>query len=129
LRYKLQNAMQEVQGSIQQLQADVATLKQYEANLDIARKEYDRVTRLVRNGLAASGEEFDTRRAAFMAADALVRTGRENIRKTRATLNLPLEPPPGKNLGYVPTDLEQVHPSVRTALAQMIETAAQLGVE
>jgi membrane fusion protein (multidrug efflux system) len=84
---------------------------------------------LVQKDQAASREELDTRRAAFLAAEALVRTGRENIRKTRATLNLPLEPPKDKGLGYAPPDLEQHHSSVRAALSQMVETAAQLGVE
>ncbi len=129
LRYKLQNAIEEVRSRVQQLQADVATLKQYEANLDIARREYDRTVRLVGNGQAASQEELDTRRAALKAAEALVRTGQENIRKTRAALSLPLHPPAGKEPGYVPPDLEDFHPSVRSALSQMIETAAELGVE
>jgi membrane fusion protein (multidrug efflux system) len=129
LRYKLQDAMQEVHGRVQQLQADVATLRQYEANLGLAQKEYYRSATLVERGGAASREELDTRRAAFVAAEALVRTGRENIRKTRAALNLPLEPPAGKDLGHVLPDLEQIHPSVRAALSQMVESAAQLGVE
>jgi len=107
----------------------VATLKQYEANLGIAEKEYNRTAALVQQGGAASREELDTRRAALLAAEAVMRSARENIRKTRAALNLPLEPPAGKDLGYVPVDLEQIHPSVRAALSQMVETAAQLGIE
>jgi membrane fusion protein (multidrug efflux system) len=129
LRYKLQDTMQEVHSRVQQLQADVATLRQYQANLDIAHKEYNRSLRLVQSGGATSQEEVDTRRAAFLAAEALVHTGRENVRKTRAALNIPLEPPAGKDLGYVPPDLEQTHPSVRAALSQMVESAAHLGVE
>lgn len=129
LRYKLQDAMEEVRGRVQQLQADVATLKQYQANLGIAQKEYNRTLSLVQKGQAASHEELDIRRAALLAAEALARTGQENVRKTRVALSLPLEPPAGKELGYVPPDLEQYHPSVRAALAQMIESAAQLGVE
>jgi membrane fusion protein (multidrug efflux system) len=129
LRYKLQDAMQGVLSRVQQLQADVATLKQYEANLGIAQKEYNRTALLVQRGGAASQEEFDTRRAAYLAADALVRTGQENVRKTRVALSLPVEPPAGKDLGYAPPDLEQTHPSVRAALSQMVETAAQLGIE
>jgi membrane fusion protein (multidrug efflux system) len=128
LRYKLQDTMQEVRSRVQQLQADVATLKQYEANLDVATKEYNRTSRLV-SGQAASREEFDTRRAAYLAAEALARTGQENVRKTRVALSLPVEPPAGKDLGYAPPDLEQIHPSVRSALSQMVETAAQLGIE
>jgi membrane fusion protein (multidrug efflux system) len=129
LRYKLQDTMQDVRGRAQQLQADVATLRQYEANLEIARKEYDRSSLLVQRGQAASREELDTRRAAYLAAEALVRTGQENVRKTRVALSLPLEPPTGKGLGYIPPDLEQHHPTVRSALSQLVEAAAELGVE
>jgi membrane fusion protein (multidrug efflux system) len=128
-RYKLQSAIEQVRSQVQELQADVATLKQYQANLDIAQAEYNRVHRLHQNGQAASREELDVRRAALVAAEALVRTGRENVSKVRAALDLPLEPPAGKDLGYTPPDLAQNHSSVRAALSQMIETAAQLGVE
>jgi membrane fusion protein (multidrug efflux system) len=129
LRYKLQDAMQDVRGRVQALQADVAALGKYEANLDIAEREYDRTGQLVIRGNAASREELDTRRAALVAAEAAVRSAREDIRKTRAALNLPLEPPAGKGLGYVPPDLDQNHSSVRAALSQLVQAAAQLGVE
>jgi membrane fusion protein, multidrug efflux system len=129
LRHKLQAAMQDVRGRTQELQADVAALAKYEANLDVAQKEYDRVLLLARRGGAASREEADTRRGDLLAAQAAVRSARENIRKTRAALDLPLEPPAGKGLGYVPPDLEQNHSSVRAALSQLVEAGAQLGVE
>jgi membrane fusion protein (multidrug efflux system) len=129
LRHKLQSTIQDVRSRVQGLQADVATLKKFEANLDIAQKEYNRVTLLVQRGGAGTREEVDTRRAALLAAQAEVRTARENILKTRAALNLPLEAPAGKDLGDVPPGLEQTHPSVRTALAQLVEAGAQLGVE
>ena len=127
LRFQMLNAMQQVRGDIQQLQGDVATLRKYRANLENADKEYRRVLRL-REGESVSREDIDTRRAAFLAADAEVRAARENIRKTRAALNLLIEPPEGKELGYVPADLEQDHPTVRAALSQMIQTGAQLGL-
>jgi membrane fusion protein (multidrug efflux system) len=129
LRHKMQAAMQDVRGRTQELQAAVADLAKYEANLEVARKEYDRVLLLARRGGAASMEEVDTRRGALLAAQSGVRSARENIRKTRAALDLPLEPPAGKGLGYVPPDLEQNHSSVRAALSQMVEAGAQLGVE
>ncbi|HZY86937.1 MAG TPA: HlyD family secretion protein [Gemmataceae bacterium] len=129
LRHKLQAAMQDVRGRTQELQAAVADLAKYEANLEVARKEYDRVLLLARRGGAASMEEVDTRRGALLMSQSGVRSARENIRKTRAALDLPLEPPAGKGLGYVPPDLEQNHSSVRAALSQMVEAGAQLGVE
>jgi membrane fusion protein (multidrug efflux system) len=128
LRYQMINAMQQVRGQIQQLQGDVAALKKYRANLDNADKEYRRVLRL-RGGESVSHEEIDARRAAFLAADADVRTAQESIHKTRAALSLPIAPPDGKELGYTPPDLDQSHPSVRAALAQMIQMGAQLGLE
>ncbi len=129
LRHKLKAAMQDVRGRTQELQADVAALAKYEANLDVAQKEYNRSQLLARRGGAASLEEVDTRRGTLLMSQSAVRSARENIRKTRAALDLPLEPPAGKELGYVPPDLEQTHSSVRAALSQMVEAGAQLGVE
>jgi membrane fusion protein (multidrug efflux system) len=129
LRHKMQDAMQEVRSRVQQLQADVATLKQHEANLEIAQKEYNRVLHLSQTSHAASGEELDTRRSTLQGAQAVVRNARENIHKTRAALDLAPEPPAGKDLGYVPPDMEQTHSSVRAALSQMIEAGAKLGIE
>jgi membrane fusion protein (multidrug efflux system) len=128
MRYQMLNAQQQVRSQIQQLQGDVATLRKYRANLENADKEYRRVLRL-REGESVSREVIDIRQAAFLGAEADVRAARENIRKTRAALNLMIEPPEGKELGYVPSGLEQEHPTVRTALAQMIQMGAQLGLE
>jgi membrane fusion protein (multidrug efflux system) len=128
LRYQMLNAMQQVRGQVQQLQGDVATLKKYRAALENADKEYRRVLRL-KGGESVSREEIDARRAAFLEADAEVRAAQENIRKTRAALSLPIAPPEGKELGYTPPDLDQSHPTVRAALAQMIQMGAQLGLD
>jgi membrane fusion protein (multidrug efflux system) len=127
LRYQMLNAMQQVRGQVQQLQGDVASLRKYRAALENADKEYRRVLRL-KGGESVSPEEIDARRAAFLSAEAEVRGAQENIRKTRASLSLPIAPPEGKELGHTPPDLEQSHPSVRAALAQMVQTGAQLGL-
>jgi membrane fusion protein (multidrug efflux system) len=128
-RYKMLNTMQQVRSQVQELQADVATLTKFQATLENARKEYNRVAGLVGKGNAATVEELDQRRATWQESEASVRTAQENIRKTRAALSLPLEPPAGKGLGYVPPGLEQSHPSVRAALSEMVVNGAQLGVE
>jgi len=129
LRYKLQDAIQLVRSQVEELQADVGILKQYQANLDIAQTEYNRALHLWQTGRAASGEELDIRRAALVAAQAAVRTARENISKVRATLDLPLESAAGRDPGDTPANLAQIHSSVRAALSQMVQSAAQLGVE
>jgi membrane fusion protein (multidrug efflux system) len=128
LRYKMVNAVQLVRSQIQELQADVATLAKYQAALEDARKEYVRSETLLRKD-SSSREEYDQRRATWLEAEASVRSARENIRKARAALSLPLEPPEGKDLGYVPADLEQNHPIVRAALGDVATVGAQLGVE
>jgi membrane fusion protein, multidrug efflux system len=113
LRYKMLNTIQAVRSQIQGLQADVPTLSKYQATLDNARADYNRVSTLLQKGNAAAREEFDHRRAAWLEAEAGVRNARENIFKTRAFLSLPLEPRQDKGLGDVPPGLEQNHPSVR----------------
>jgi membrane fusion protein (multidrug efflux system) len=128
-RHQMVNAVQQVRSQIQGLQADVATLAKYQAALEDARKEYVRAERLLQKGGAASREEFDQRRAAWLEAEASVRMAQENIRKTRASLSLPLEPPAGKDLGYVPYGLEQNHPTVLAALSEVITLGAELGVK
>jgi membrane fusion protein (multidrug efflux system) len=128
-RHKMVDAVQQIRSQIQGLQADVATLSRYQATLDDARKEYTRAEVLLQRGGATSRQDYDQRRATWLEAEASVRLARENIRKTRAALSLPLEPPEGKGLGYVPPGLEQNHPTVLAALSEVITLGAQLGLE
>jgi membrane fusion protein (multidrug efflux system) len=50
------------------------------------------------------------------------------IRQVRASLGLPPQPEQGGDLGQVPPDLDQTFSSVLQAQADLIESAAQLGV-
>jgi membrane fusion protein (multidrug efflux system) len=127
-RYKMLNVQQDVRAQIQTLQSDVAELPKAQSALENAEQEYRRVTRLMRSG-AASQEELDRRTTARAAAQANLLVVQETIRKARAALNLPLAPPKGKALGYVPADLEQNHPSVRAALSEMVVQGAELGID
>ena len=90
------NTIQMVRSQIRALQADVATLSRYRATLENARAEVNRVSVLLQRGGAASHEEYDQRRAAWLEAEANVRTAQENIARARATLALPLEPQRGE---------------------------------
>jgi membrane fusion protein (multidrug efflux system) len=129
LRHKMVDAVQQVRSQIQALRADVSTLTKYQAALEDAQKEYDRARVLVAQGGAASRQEFDQRRSVWLEAEASARMAKENIRKTRAGLSLPLEPPGGKDLSYVPPGLEQNHPTVLAALSEVVTLGAQLGLE
>ena len=75
-----------------------------------------------------SAEEFDQKREALDAAQAQVTQALENVYQARAALGLPGKPPEGTSLTDVPADLDQTFSSVRQALADLLHSAAQLGV-
>ena len=52
----------------------------------------------------------------------------ENVYQARAALGLPAQPPEGASLTDVPADLDQTFSSVRQALGELMQGAAQLGV-
>jgi membrane fusion protein (multidrug efflux system) len=62
-RFKMVNAVQQVRGQIQELQADVAALTKYQAALEDAHSEYVRADALLRKGGATSREDYERRRA------------------------------------------------------------------
>ena len=64
-----------------------------------------------------------------MVAKAQVKQALEGVYQTRVSLGLPAVPPKGKELTDVPADLDETFSSVRQAQAQLMEAAAQLGVE
>src|SRR5438034_253813 len=76
----------------------------------------------------ASKEEFDQKREQLGVANAQVKQALENVYQARAALGLPAQPPEGANLADVPPNLDQTFSSVREALGNLMEAAAQLGV-
>ena len=71
--------------------------------------------------------EYDRRQAALLAARADVTAALADVRQIRASLGLPQEPDE-QDLGQVPADLDQTFSSVLQAQADLIQSAAQLGV-
>ena len=65
--------------------ANEAVVTQREAELDLAKREYDRVERLARTG-SASREEFDTRRADLYSKKAAVDTAKANVAAAEAAI-------------------------------------------
>jgi HlyD family secretion protein len=65
--------------------ANQAVVMQREAELDLAKREYDRVERMMRTG-ASSREEFDNRRAALYSATAAVNTAKANVAASEAAI-------------------------------------------
>jgi membrane fusion protein, multidrug efflux system len=126
-RFKLQRAIEDVDNQIALIAARVATWEQEKATLVLAQQEFDRAQRLLSTKVV-SQEEYDERREALDVAKAQVTQALQNIYQARVVLGLPAQVPEGKSLADVPADLDQTFSSVRQAQADLLQTAAQLGI-
>jgi len=75
-----------------------------------------------------SQEEYDERREALDVAKAQVTQALQNIYQARVALGLPAQVPEGKSLADVPKNLDQTFSSVRQTQADLLQSAAQLGI-
>ena len=108
------------------MRAKVAGVDKSQAELALAQVDFDRAAQLVvTNDVPRS--EYDRRQAVLLAARADVIAALADVRQIRASLGLPPQPDE-KDLGQVPPDLDQTFSSVLQAQADLIESAAQLGV-
>ena len=128
LRWKLQQAVEDVENKIKLLQAKIAALDKSKATLTLAEVEFDRVKKLLATGLAASHEQYDQRQAALSVARADVTQSLADIHQIRVSLGLPAMPVNSGDLGQVPPDLDQTYSAVRQAQADLIQSSAELGV-
>jgi len=125
-RWELQHAMENVDNQVALLRARVAAVDKSKADLALAQVEFDRAAKLVgSNDIPRS--EYDRRQAVLLAARADVTVALADVHQIRASLGLPAEPE-GGDLGQVPPDLDQTFSSVLQAQADLIQSAAQLGV-
>jgi len=127
LRFKLQHAIEDVDNQVALVRARVATWEQSKATQVLAQAEFERSKKLLETKVA-SKEEFDQKREQLDVANAQVKQALENVHQARAALGLPAQPPEGANLTDVPANLDQTFSSVRQALAELMQSAAQLGV-
>jgi membrane fusion protein (multidrug efflux system) len=126
-RFKLQHAIEDVDNQVALLRARAATLDQSKATQTLAESEFERAKKL-QSTKVTSAEEFDQKREALDVARAQVAQATESVYQQRAALGLPREPQEGKALTDVPKDLDQTFSTVRQALAELMQGAAQLGV-
>ena len=126
-RFKLSRAIEDVDNQVQLIAARVATWEQEKATLVLAQQEFDRAERLLSTRVV-SQEEYDERREALEVAKAQVTQALQNIYQARVALGLPAQVPEGKKLSDVPPDLDQTFSSVRQAQADLLQSAAQLGI-
>jgi membrane fusion protein (multidrug efflux system) len=127
LRFKLQHAIEDVDDQVALIRARVATWEQTKAAQVLAQAEFERAKKLIETKVS-SKEEFDTRRKELDVANAQAKQALENVYQARAALGLPAQTPEGSNLTDVPADLDQTFSSVRQALSELMQSAAQLGV-
>jgi membrane fusion protein, multidrug efflux system len=126
-RWQLQEATENVENQTALLHARVAALKKAKATVTLAQQEFDRTARLVVSD-TASRELYDQRQAALSIAQAGVVQALADANQIRVSLGLQALPEDSGDLDQVPLDLDQTFSSVLQAQADLIQTAAQLGV-
>jgi len=126
-RWKLQQAMEDVENRISLLHARVAALDKSKAALSLAQLEFERAQKLLPTS-ATTRAEFDRRQAALSIARADVTQALSDVYQIRVSLGLAAQPDKGGDLGQVPPDLDQTFSSVLQAQADLINSAAKLGV-
>jgi membrane fusion protein (multidrug efflux system) len=124
-RYKLDHAIEDVNNQIANLQAAVATLNSRKATLDLALSNLKRGQELFPTGI--SKEELDQRRQTVKVDEAAVEQALQQVYAIRVGLGLPAQPGKGHDLGETPPDLDQNFSLVRQTLADVLQSAAQLG--
>jgi membrane fusion protein, multidrug efflux system len=127
LRFKLQHAIEDVDNQVALIRARIATWEQAKATQVLAEAEFERAKKLLATKVS-SKEEFDQKREQLDVANAQVKQSLENVYQARAALGLPAQPAEGTNLADVPPNLDQTFSSVREALSELLQSAAQLGV-
>jgi membrane fusion protein (multidrug efflux system) len=126
-RFKLTRAIEDVDNQVALIRAKAATVDQTKATLTLAQAEFDRAKKLFA-GKVSSAEELDQKREALDVAQAQATQALENVYQARVALGLPAKPADGESLTEVPPDIDQTFSSVRQALADLIQSASQLGV-
>jgi membrane fusion protein (multidrug efflux system) len=126
-RWQLQQAIENVKNQIALLHARVAALKKAEATLTLAQQEFDRTSRLVASD-TASRELYDQRQASLSIAQAGVVQALADVNQIRVSLGQQAQPEGSADLDQVPPDLDQTFSLVLEAQAELIQTAAELGV-
>ena len=126
-RWKLQRAVEDLDNQIALLHARVAALDKSKATLALAQVDFNRAKQLLGTP-AESRQQYDQAQKALSTADAQVNEALAEVYQARASLGLPAQPERGADLGQVPPDLDQTYSSVLAAQADLIQSAAQLGV-
>src|SRR5262245_54695831 len=126
-RWNLQHAIENVENQISLLRARVAGLEKSRASLKLAELDFQRAKELI-GSRTISQQEYDRREATVTIARAEVTQSLADVYQIRVSLGLPTQPEEGGDLSQVPPDLPQTFSSVLQAQAELIQSAAELGV-
>jgi len=126
-RWKLQRAVEDLDNQIALLRARVAALDKSKATLTLAQIDFNRAKQLLGTP-AESRQEYDRAQKTLSTADAQVNEDLAQVYQSRNSLGLPAQPSSSEDLGEVPPDLDETFSSVLEAQADLIQSAAQLGV-
>jgi len=126
-RWKLQRAVEDLDNQIALLHARVAALDKDKAVLTLAQIDFNRAKQLLGTP-AESRQQYDRAQKALSTADAQVNEALAQVYQARASLGLPAQPSNGEDLSQVPPDLDETFSSVLSARADLIQSAAELGV-
>jgi membrane fusion protein, multidrug efflux system len=126
-RWNLQHAMEEVENQISLLRARVAGVEMSRASLKLAELEFERAKQLITSATTTQ-QEYDRRQATLTIARAQVTQSLADVYQIRVSLGLPAQPDKDGDLAEVPPDLDQTFSSVLQAQADLIQSAAELGV-
>ena len=126
-QFSLQHSIETVNTKLANLRAAVATLDSKKATLELAKANFRRGEGVAGVG-GISKEDLDVRRQTVAVDEAEVNQALQNVYALRVDLGLPIQPPEGKDLTYAPANLDQNFSSVRQALANLIQSGAQVGI-
>jgi len=125
-RWNLQQAVQNVDSQVALLHARVADVAKAKAALVLAQVQFERARALVAKE-DVPRSEYDQREADLKTASAELAQSLADVYQIRGSLGL--APKAGADdLGQVPPDLDETFSSVLQAQAQLIASAAQLGL-
>jgi membrane fusion protein, multidrug efflux system len=128
-KFKLQHAIEDVKNQIALLRANVAALETAKAKSARADADYKRALEIrQRNPMAISDQDIDQFKEAYRVGDAQVKQALQQVYEVRVSLGLPEEPPQGSDLSSVPANLDQTFSTVRQAVADLMQSAAPLGI-
>ncbi|HEY2826536.1 MAG TPA: HlyD family secretion protein, partial [Pirellulales bacterium] len=126
-RFKLEHTIEDVNNQAAQLRASVAALETSQARLARAKADWDRAKEVQKTPGAISQQDVDFREEAYRVGQAQVKQSLEQVYQIRVSLGLPAQPASG-NLTEVPENLDQTFSTVRQALADLMVSAAPLGI-